>query len=157
MCLGCHLISCCICICVLNWKSVGMVKTYMHLFVSDLNGKGGKLRDSRRGPQIKPNRQRVSNKIPTLDEIAALKHKKKVKYWKVLPEIQYILSFQLYTYKRMRRNVIKLRNILYLISCGLRKPLTFSECCQYIFSLESLGMHCGIVAVITSWGRTVQH
>jgi hypothetical protein len=44
-----------------------------------IEGSQQKSKEIRAGPRIRPNRMKVSPDIPTEEELAAIKHKKKVK------------------------------------------------------------------------------
>ena len=48
---------------------------YRVLIISEVRPK---LRDNRKGPQIRPNRMKVNDNIPSEEELLAIKHKKKV-------------------------------------------------------------------------------
>ena len=53
----------------------------MHIFFIVVSewAKASKVpKDIKKGPQIKPNRMRITSKIPTTEEISTIKHKKKV-------------------------------------------------------------------------------
>ncbi|XP_071108376.1 Golgi-specific brefeldin A-resistance guanine nucleotide exchange factor 1-like isoform X1 [Haliotis cracherodii] len=53
-----------------------------HIMKGSLAGadasKSSKTKEPKRGPHIKPNRMKITSKIPSLEELAAIKHKKKL-------------------------------------------------------------------------------
>ena len=53
------------------------VNGYIFIFID--NKAVSKLRDSRKGPFIKPNRMKVTDDLPTQEELYALKQRKRVK------------------------------------------------------------------------------
>ena len=42
------------------------------------DGGNSKMKEARSGPKVRPNRMKVSTEIPSMEVLAAIKHKKKV-------------------------------------------------------------------------------